>query len=152
MARAKYTYSTTEIVTIKQVVREVETKYPKMNTGSNLKDFATELIADEAQEVLLLICLDNQLEMASFSVVHRGTVNNSLAVPRDVFQRALLANAKGIILAHNHPSGHANPSKTDDDFTEKIVDAGKILGIQVLDHMIVTRHDYFSYKERGVIL
>ena len=100
----------------------------------------------------MLICLDNQLEMASFSVVHRGTVDSSLAAPRDVFQRALLANAKGIILAHNHPSGHVNPSKADDDFTEKVVDAGKILGIQVLDHMIVTRYDYFSYKEQGVIL
>ena len=83
--------------------------------------------------------------------MHRGTINTSLVHPREVFKRALLNNASNIMVAHNHPSGDPNPSKEDIQITERLKEAGNLLGINLLDHIIVGEDKYISLKEKGVL-
>ena len=82
-----------------------------------------------------------------FEISH-GNVNSSIVGTREIFQKALLANAVSIILMHNHPSGDPSPSREDIEVTRRIVEAGKIIGIQVLDHIIIGDR-YSSLKEKG---
>jgi DNA repair protein RadC len=84
-----------------------------------------------------------------FEISH-GTVNASLVTPREVFQKALLANAVSIILMHNHPSGDSTPSQQDIEITKRLVEAGKIVGVDVLDHIVVG-DNYVSLKGKGYV-
>ncbi|HOK17604.1 MAG TPA: DNA repair protein RadC [Candidatus Paceibacterota bacterium] len=80
-----------------------------------------------------------------------GTLNASLVHPREIFTEALKQNAAAVILVHNHPSGDAEPSQDDLEITKRIVEAGKIMGIDVLDHVIITKTHVFSFKEKGIL-
>ena len=79
-----------------------------------------------------------------------GTLNASLVHPREVFKEAIQGSASSVILVHNHPSDDLEPSEEDIKLTRRMVEAGKILGIEVLDHIIITRHDFLSLKSRGL--
>ncbi len=80
-----------------------------------------------------------------------GTLNASLVHPREIFTEALKQNAAAVILVHNHPSGDAEPSQDDLEITKRIVEAGKIMDIDVLDHVIITKTHIFSFKEKGIL-
>ena len=80
-----------------------------------------------------------------------GLVNQCSVHPREVFKMAVQLSATSIILVHNHPSGNLNPSQADKSLTEKLRDAGKILDINVLDHLIITEESYFSFADEGII-
>jgi DNA repair protein RadC len=84
-------------------------------------------------------------------VVAIGTLTACQVHPREVFKAAILANAAAVILAHNHVSGDAEPSRADRDLTRRIADAGELLGIPLLDHVIVTVDGYTSLRERGAL-
>lgn len=81
--------------------------------------------------------------------ISKGTVNQTIAMPREVFRKAIDLGASSIILAHNHPSGDVRPSMDDINLTSRMADAGKILGINVLDHFVVGHNSYYSFKENG---
>ncbi len=81
--------------------------------------------------------------------ISKGTVNQTIAMPREVFRKAIDLGASSIILAHNHPSGDVRPSMDDINLTRRMADAGKILGINVLDHFVVGHNSYYSFKENG---
>ena len=81
--------------------------------------------------------------------ISKGTVNQTIAMPREVFRKAIDLGASSIILAHNHPSGDVRPSMDDINLTRRMADAGKILGINVLDHFVVGQNSYYSFKENG---
>lgn len=83
--------------------------------------------------------------------ISKGTVNQTIAMPREVFRKAIDLGASSIILAHNHPSGDVRPSMDDINLTRRMADAGKILGINVLDHFVVGHNSYYSFKENGDI-
>ena len=85
-----------------------------------------------------------------FEISH-GTVKMSVVTPREVFQKALLANAVGIILLHNHPSGDCTPSKEDIKVTKRLMESGDIIGVDVLDHLVIGRPGYFSLKENNLV-
>ncbi|MCJ7793283.1 MAG: DNA repair protein RadC [Candidatus Marinimicrobia bacterium] len=87
----------------------------------------------------------------SLSEVSKGTLNANLVHPREVFGEAIKSNAASVILVHNHPSGDPEPSEDDLEITKKLVESGKILGIEVMDHIIVTRNNCFSFKEKKLI-
>ena len=89
--------------------------------------------------------------MTSIFELSHGNVNSSIISVREMFQKALLANAVSIALIHNHPSGDATPSKADIDVTKRAVEAGKLIGVEVLDHIIIGNPGYTSLKERGNI-
>lgn len=105
-------------------------------------------IHEEPEEYMYMICMNTKNRIIGVFEVSHGTVNASLVTPREVFQKALLANAVSIILMHNHPSGDCTASHQDVEITKRLVEAGKIVGVEVLDHIIVG-DQYSSLKEKG---
>jgi DNA repair protein RadC len=82
-------------------------------------------------------------------VISVGTLNSSLIHPREVFNPAIKASASSVVIVHNHPSGDCNPSKEDKEVTKMLNEAGRILGIKVLDHVIVGKDGFVGIKEKG---
>jgi DNA repair protein RadC len=101
-------------------------------------------IRDKKQEHFVLLTLDGANRLISNNVVFQGTLNQSLVHPREVFAIAIEDRAAGIIVAHNHPSGSVEPSADDIEVTNKLKEAGQLLGIKVLEHVIVTKTAYKS--------
>jgi DNA repair protein RadC len=108
-------------------------------------------IQDKAKEHFKLIVLNTRNKIIGISNISTGTLNTSLVHPREVFKDAIIKNAASVVLAHNHPSGDTEPSENDLTITKRLVEAGKILGIEVLDHIIITKTGFFSFKEKGLI-
>ena len=100
---------------------------------------------------MVLLTLDVKNVVTSISTVSIGSINTSVVHPREVFKTAILSNAASIILAHNHPSGDVTPSKQDINITHRINECGKILGIDLLDHLIIGDDTYTSLKEKGIV-
>ena len=96
------------------------------------------------------MCLNTKNQVLNITTAHIGTLNNCSIHPREIFKSAILSNAASIIIFHNHPSGNTSPSKQDLEMNLRIVECGKILGIEMLDSIIIgeTINDgYYSYKE-----
>lgn len=113
--------------------------------GSEIKDLANECV--------LLANLNTKNQIINMSVISQGLINQSLLHPREIFNKAILSNASGVMLFHNHPSGDITPSKQDKDITEKIAFSGELLGIKLLDHIIVGAGNfaYFSFAKENLI-
>lgn len=109
-------------------------------------------IVHEKQENFMVILVDNHRRHISHQVLFKGTLNTSIVHPREVFKSALLDNAAGIIVMHNHPSGIPTPSSCDDETTKSLLESGSIIGIPLLDHIIVGNNSYYSYVEEGRIV
>lgn len=120
---------------------------------SSSRDVYEELIPykDKQQEYFLCIYLDGANHLINTEVISIGTLNQSLVHPREVFSYAIEKRCASIILAHNHPSGTLEPSLSDINITKRLQEAGKILGIDVLDHVIFTNDGFYSFKEEGVL-
>lgn len=103
------------------------------------------------REHLVLITLNTKNVINSISTVSIGSLNSSVVHPREVFKPAILSNAASIIMAHNHPSGNVEPSKEDINISHRIKEASKILGIELLDHIIVGDDKFTSLREKGII-
>lgn len=103
------------------------------------------------QECFVVVLLDGAQQIIDIKLITKGLVNRTLCHPREVFRPAIVARACAVVLAHNHPSGTMEPSREDDEATKRIKDAGKVIGIEVLDHVIVGNGKYYSYKEQGRI-
>jgi DNA repair protein RadC len=112
------------------------------------KDFMR--IHEKPEEYMYMICMNVKNKVLGVFEVSHGTVNASLVTPREIFQKALLANAVSIILMHNHPSGDCTASREDIDVTKRLVEAGKMLGVEVLDHIIIG-DGYSSLREKGYV-
>jgi len=108
-------------------------------------------IADKKQEYFLCISLSGANEVIGNRIVTVGLLNTNQVHPREVFADAISDRAASIILAHNHPSGILTPSADDVATTRQLVDAGNIIGISVLDHIIVTKNGFLSFKEKGLM-
>ena len=106
---------------------------------------------DKSREHLMAIYLNARNEMVYKKPMFIGTLNANLVHPREIFAEALKQNAASVILVHNHPSGDAEPSEADLEITKRIIEAGKIMGIDVLDHVIITKNKAFSFKEKKLI-
>jgi len=106
---------------------------------------------EEAQEVFGVLIMNTKNKIVAVHEISRGSLNGSLIHPREVFKPAVLHNAAAIICFHNHPSGNPEPSRDDIETTKRLVEAGKLLGIEVFDHIIVGDDGYVSLKERGVM-
>lgn len=108
------------------------------------------LLRDEVVEVGGLLCLSTRQHVLAYHELSRGTVDATVMHPRDVFKIALLSNATIAILGHNHPSGDVTPSPDDLAVTRRIASAGELMGIQLVDHVIVSADGkYLSFKESG---
>ena len=108
-------------------------------------------LRNKLREHLVAIYLNARNEMLFRKHIFIGTLDANIAHPREIFSEALRQNAAAIILVHNHPSGDPEPSKADLEITKRILEAGKIMGIDVLDHVIITKNKVFSFKENKLI-
>ena len=113
------------------------------------------LLMDEMQylklECFKIIMLDTKNKVIKVEEITRGTLNSSLVHPREVFVKAIKQHAAAIILAHNHPSGDTEPSAEDKSITRRMVEAGELIGISVLDHIIIGRGTYMSFKQEKLL-
>ncbi len=108
-------------------------------------------IKDKAKEHFKLILLNPRNKIIGISTISIGTLNASLVHPREVFKDAITHSAASVVLAHNHPSGDPEPSEDDLKITKKLVDSGKILGIEVIDHIIIAKNGFKSLASEGLI-
>ncbi|MBM4305478.1 MAG: DNA repair protein RadC [Deltaproteobacteria bacterium] len=108
-------------------------------------------IAGKQQEHFVCISLNGANEVIEKRIVTIGLLNKSPVHPREVFADVIADRAAGVIFVHNHPSGELQPSESDLNIHRQLTEAGKILGIQILDHVIVTRKGYYSFRETGLL-
>ncbi len=109
------------------------------------------ILATRSEEVFLLVSLDNQCRVLSSNIVSEGTVKQAFVYPRHVVKEALKVNASNVIFAHNHPSGNANPSKSDLKLTDLLMGIFHAMDIKVLDHIIVAKDEHFSFAREGIL-
>ena len=105
----------------------------------------------ELQEQFKVVLMNNQNRVLGLYELSTGGITSTSADPKLIFMAALKANASTIIVAHNHPSGDPNPSTVDKNLTRKITQAGRLLDISVHDHLVVTRHFYYSFADMGLM-
>lgn len=142
-----------DIVSLK-VVKESSLLYGKRKISSpnDAVEIGRSMLDGSDREKLLLCCLNTKNEPTNLNIVSIGSLNSSIVHPREVFKLAILGNSASIILFHNHPSGDTTPSKEDINITERIKEAGKIIGIELIDHIILgDENKYTSLKEKGII-
>ena len=108
-------------------------------------------LGEKKQEYFYAVYLDNRKKIMGDKLLFIGTINYSLVHPREIFKEAYLLGASAIICVHNHPGGNPIPSTQDFDITKTLIEASKILGIKLLDHIIVCKKNYYSFLENGDI-
>ncbi|WP_046176509.1 RadC family protein [Domibacillus indicus] len=140
------------IVSLK-MVKEQSFLYPERNIKSpeDAYKLMKRFLADADREYFMVVCLDTKNQPTSINVCHVGSLNASIVHPREVLKSAILSNSASIIVGHNHPSNDPTPSTEDIDVTKRLSQAGKIIGIDVLDHIIVCANKYVSLKEKGYL-
>ena len=103
------------------------------------------------REQFIIACLNTKNEPTNISVVSVGSLNKAIVHPREVFKTAILSNAASIMAFHNHPSGETTPSQQDIQLTKRLYEAGELLGIKLLDHLIIGDGSFTSLKEKGYL-
>jgi len=135
-----------------EVVREKTVKYgrKKITCADDLADLGHELISKADREMFLVICLNAQNYINGISIVSVGTLTATLISAREVFKYALLSNSASILVMHNHPSGgRISPSKEDVEITKMLIEAGRLLDIPLVDHIIVSEGNHYSFLDKG---
>ena len=103
------------------------------------------------QEHFIAVTLNGNHGIIRIHEITKGIVNRTLVHPREIFRAAVLDNATSVILAHNHPSGNLEPSREDKEATKRLDQAGKLMGIQVMDHLIIGPMGYYSFREQCLL-
>lgn len=138
-------------------VREAIIEYRGRTRGSKLTSshdvglWAQETIGYRVAESFLVLALNSRNEVVSYCEVGRGAIHSCPVEPCEVFRYLLLAGVSRAILVHNHPNGDLGPSNEDVALTARLVEAGKILGVTVLDHVVVTSDSHWSFKDHGLL-
>lgn len=136
----------------KRIAKRVnERAITKIEKSEDVYNFLKEELTDKKNEYFYAILLDSKNVIISKEVVSKGILDSSLVHPREAFKPAIKKSAKSIIFAHNHPSGNPRPSADDFEITRRLMDAGEILDIKVLDHIIIGENDYYSFKKENDI-
>ena len=109
------------------------------------------LFKEQVRERFIVFWLNSANRVIGFEVISEGILNSSLVHPREIFRGAIVATCASIIVAHNHPSGNGEPSAEDIAITKQVLQAGKIVGIPLRDHIIFTEESFTSFAERGLL-
>ena len=145
-----------QILAIGELVKRIN-NLSLMKKGKNIsspKDIADYIMKEMVtlkQEVLKVIMLDTKNNIIGIKDVFKGSLNTSIVHPREIFKEALKKSSASIIICHNHPSGDPTPSKEDINITIRLKECGRIMGIDLLDHLIVGKDNFVSLKEKGII-
>lgn len=129
---------------INALIHEYDKKYsPKFSTALDVYNEMKEFV-NLSKEVLVVFYLDTKNKIIAREVVTIGILNSSLVHPREIFRHAIINNCCSIIISHNHTTGDTTPTPEDRDIFRQLIEAGKILGIKVLDHIVVGENSYYS--------
>ncbi|MCB9206192.1 MAG: DNA repair protein RadC [Ignavibacteriales bacterium] len=123
----------------------------KITSPQDVAEIFIPLLRDEIKEKFIVVCLNSSNQIIKFETISIGNLNSSIVHPREVFKVAIDNNSANIFLVHNHPSGNLEPSREDIQITKKLVDAGNIFDIKILDHLIIGGEAYTSFVERRII-
>jgi DNA repair protein RadC len=136
------------------LVREatIKSDWKVFTNSGQIFEFAKQfLFSDADRELFFAMMLDSKNRLIGVNLVSQGSLADSITHPRECFKAAIVANSAAIAFAHNHPSGECAPSREDRACTERLVNAGKILGIRVLDHVICGDAEWYSFADFGML-
>ncbi len=146
------TYKTIQRVRLKQVCDgRIKFAVERISRPKDVYDAVLPYYKGADREILSTLCLNSQNQPTCFNIASMGSLNTTRTRPVDILKVAILSNALGLVMIHNHPSGNLEPSPEDLEFTRSIEKAGKLLGIELYDHLIVTDDRFMSFRERGLI-
>lgn len=131
------------------IVREKEIQV--INGPEDVFNLMIPILKRLDHEEFWVLLLTTKNGVISKNKIAQGSIDAALVHPREVFKEAIIASAAGIIMTHNHPTGHPEPSDEDKDITDRFFKSGKLLGIDLLDHVIIGENNYVSLRERGLI-
>lgn len=136
----------------KRIAKRVnERSIIKIEKSEDIYNFIKEDLSNQKNEYFYAILLDTKNVIISKELISKGTLDRSLVHPREAFKPAIKKSAKSIIFVHNHPSGNPKPSSDDFEITRRLVEAGNLLDINVLDHIIIGENNYYSLKKENYI-
>lgn len=141
-----------DIVQVK-LVREKSMLYKgrRVRSPRDAYELIRDFLGNVDREHFIVLCMDTKNQPTCIQTVHIGSLNASIVHPREVLKPAILSNAASILVAHNHPSNDTTPSKEDIEVTKRLMEAGGIVGIDVLDHLILCEDSFRSLKESGYL-
>ncbi|WP_290922420.1 DNA repair protein RadC [Halodesulfovibrio sp.] len=122
-----------------------------LSSPAEVAEMARIRLGRKEKEEFWAAFLDNQNRLLSWERISTGTINSTMIYPRELMEQALQRKASSLVIVHNHPGGNVTPSSPDIEVTRHIVQAGRILGIRLLDHLIITADTYYSLKDEGHI-
>ena len=123
-----------------------------LRSDKDVYEYMRMKLAFDKQEKFMVIYLDTKSQIIKEKVIFIGTLDGSIVHPREVYKEAISCSAAAIICIHNHPSGHCEPSPADIETTRNLNDVGNLMGIPLLDHVILTKNAYFSFKAHQLVL
>ena len=123
----------------------------KITNANTVFNYTKDLFFDKKQEYFYALYFDSKQKLIDKKLLFIGTLNRSIVHPREIFKYAYILSASSIICLHNHPSGDVNPSNEDIELTKALVEIGKIQGIPLLDHIIISNNNYYSFNEHNKI-
>ncbi|MBO0422764.1 hypothetical protein BCR22_11290 [Enterococcus plantarum] len=132
-----------------RIQQSTQMKFGKVSSSYQIAQNLIYELQDFQQEHLVCLYLNTKNEVIKQETVFKGSLNQSVAHPREVFRSAVKCSAARLILAHNHPSGNPTPSESDIHFTQRMQECGKMMGIEVLDHIIIGEQVYISMREEN---
>lgn len=140
-------FSTLDVINI-QMIRERQLLYDgnRLTMPEQAAAAFCSLVGNPDREYFVALLVDGKNRITALHIVSQGSLNQSIVHPRETFKSALLANAAALILCHNHPSGDLAPSREDREITRRLKEAGELLGVRVLDHVIVNTDSGESYS------
>lgn len=151
IGKAKYAQLHAIAELARRYYRSRGTKRLSFNNPAQVREFIQSQLVTEEREVFLVLFLNNQNHIIKSERLFSGTLGHVEVHPREIIREAMKSNAAAVILAHNHPSGIAEPSKADRMITSHIVKACLLMDIRVLDHLVIGQGEYVSFAERGWI-
>lgn len=134
-----------------KIVTKRFTRSNYLTSPDTTKEFLRILLAKEHRELFLIIFLDNQNGILGYETLFQGTIDGAAVYPREIVKAVLTNNAASVILAHNHPSGAAEPSQADQKTTDRIIKALETIDVKVLDHLVLGGVATVSFAERGLL-
>lgn len=151
LGTAKFAQLQAALEMSRRYLREVIDRGDSLSSPADTRDFLTSQLKHYPHEVFACLYLDNQHRPIRFEELFRGTIDSASVYPREVVRSALKHNAAAVILAHNHPSGHTEPSRADAQITQRLKAALALVDIRVLDHLIIGDGPALSLAEHGLV-
>lgn len=151
LGQAKFAQLQASLEMVQRYTAETLDKTDVFNSVEQTQAYLIAKLRDQPHEVFAMLLLDSQHRLIKYRPMFYGTIDSASVYPRVLVQQALIDNAAAVILAHNHPSGIAEPSQADKSITKRIIDAFKLMDIKVLDHFVIGDGIAVSFAQRGLM-